>query len=393
MSSGILEAVYVEERGRILATLIRMARNFEDAEEALQDAVTKWPRDSVPQNPGAWLLTVAKNSLIDRRRVDARRRELRALIVDTQADEELPDDVLRLIFLCCHPVLSPEAQIALTLRTLGGLETVEIARAFLVPEPTMAQRLVRAKRKIAEAGVPYRIPTNQELPERVDSVLGVIYLIFNEGHVARAGDALLRVELCTEAIRLATLLNSWLPQRAEVEGLLALLILSHSRRDARTKPDGSLVTLELQDRSLWKRTEIEQGTRLVETALRRKSLGPYQVQAAIAALHSEAATAAQTDWLQIASLYVELLRFDASPVVRLNHAVACGYAGSWQMAIGLIQAIVGLEEYYPYYAAKAQALQRLGRQAESRVALERAIRLTQNRAEREYLSRMMRSSE
>lgn len=366
-------------------------------QDAFVAAELHWDRDGVPENPGAWVLTVARNRLVDRRRVEFRRRQLltqhgpRELIVDNEDDSELPDDVLRLIFLCCHPVLNSQAQIALTLRTLGGLESGEIARAFLVSEATMAQRLVRAKRKIADAGLPYRMPLREDLAERIDSVLRVIYLIFNEGYVARAGEALLRVGLCSESIRLARMMNDWLPGEAEIEGLLALLLLTHSRREARMDECGGLVTLDCQNRKLWKQDEISEGVAFVEQALRRKCLGAYQVQAAIAALHCEARSAAATDWKQISRLYDELMRFDRSGVARLNRAVAVGYAFGWTQALELVDAVDNLDGYYPYHTARAQMLQRLGRKSEAMAAFNRAIRLTANRAEQEYLSRTMAS--
>jgi RNA polymerase sigma-70 factor, ECF subfamily len=381
----LLETVYRDERSRILATLIRWSRNIDDAEEVLHDAfataAARWGTDGTPDNPAAWLLHTAKNRLIDRRRLESRRREiLSQLIVDSSDTQQLPDDILRLIFTCCHPVLSAEAQIALTLRTLGGLATPEIARAFLLPEPTIAQRIVRAKSKILQAGVPYRIPEAKELPTRLDSVLRVIYLIFNQGYSDY------RSNLANEAIRLATQLNSWLPAQAEVEGLLALLLLTHARRDARLDPQGNLIVLDEQDRNLWHTTEIQQGLALVEQALKRKQLGPYQLQAAIAAVHAEG-----TDWPQIACLYEELLRFDSGSVVRLNHAIAIGYAESWHKALALLESIEGLNDYQPWHAARAQALRRLSRLADARAAFDRAIRLTTTRAEREYLSRIQAS--
>jgi RNA polymerase sigma-70 factor (ECF subfamily) len=382
VTEDVIAHVYRTERSRILATLIRWSRNLDDAEDVLQDAFAtaaqRWPGEGIPDNPAAWLLQASKHRLIDRHRVESRRRELLAqLIVDNQSQEELPDDILRLIFTCCHPVLSPEAQIALTLRTLGGLSTPEIARAFLVPEPTIAQRIVRAKSKILAAGIPYRVPAASELPERLDSVLRVIYLIFNEGY------SQLRPTLANEAIHLASQLNLWLPASAEIEGLLALMLLTHSRRDARIGTNGELIMLDEQDRSLWHQAEIQRGIALVEIALKRKSLGPYQIQAAIAAVHAEG-----SDWPQVARLYEELLRFDCSSVVRLNHAVAVAFAKDWHKGLLLLESIADLDHYHPFHAARAQMLKRVGRLAEARAAFDRAIRLTTNRAEREYLSRV-----
>lgn len=380
-ASEQIDVLYREERSRMLATLIRWARRFDDAEEVLQEAfaeaASRWNQEGVPPKPAAWVMLVAKNRLIGRRRVEKRRRELSGqLVIDQDSGDELPDDVLRLFFTCCHPVLSEEAQIALTLRTLGGLTTGEIARAFLVGEATMAQRLVRAKAKIHEAGVPYRLPENGELPERLNSVLHVVYLIFNEGY------SNYRDDLAAEAIRLGRLLEAWLPGRAEVEGLLALMILHHARRAARRNSAGELVPLDEQDRTLWRELEVKEGVKWVEQALGRRVLGPYQLQAAIAAVHAEG-----EDWKQVALLYGELLRFDGGPVVRLNHAVAVGYAFGMGEGLRLVDSIEGLENYYPWHAARAQMMSRLGRKAEARVAFERAIRLAGNRAEREYLTR------
>ena len=387
MVARVIESVYREERSRILATLIRWSRSIDDAEEVLHDAFAaasvKWPGEGIPAKPGAWILETARNRLIDRRRVEVRRRELlaqhhpTALVVDRSEPEVLANDILRLFFTCCHPVMSPEAQIALTLRTVGGLATPEIARAFLVPEATMAQRIVRAKAKILDAGVPYRLPCAEDLTERVERVLKVIYLIFNEGY------SQMRQDLSFEAIRLGRLLNEWLPGEAEVEGALALMILTHARRDARMDDAGRLVMLDEQDRGRWHSDEIAEGVGLVERALRRKSLGPYQLQAAIAAVHCEG-----TDWLQVARLYEELLRFDSGPVVRLNHAVAMGYSCSWEVGLRLVDAIEDLGEYQPWHAARAQMLLRAGKAAEARVAFETAIELSRNSAEREYLIRV-----
>ncbi len=376
-----ITTVYREERGRLLATLIRLARNLDDAEEVLQEAFARaarlWPDQGIPARPAGWILEVARNLLLDQRRGEKRRRELlRELIVDRTDDTELADDVLRLIFTCCHPVLSLEAQIALTLRTVGGLTTPEIARAFLLPEATLAQRIVRAKAKIRDAGVPYRIPTAADFPERLTGVLLTLYLIFNEGYSQH------RHDLAAEALRLGRLLLEWLPGQAEVEGLVALMTLHHARRTARLNAQGDLIPLDEQDRSLWQAAEIATGRQLVEQALRRRQLGPYQLQAAIAAAHTEG-----PDWPQVALLYNELLRFDASPIVRLNHAVAVGLAGDVSTALSLLNDLHGLDAYAPWHAARAQMLKRAGEPAAARAAFGAAIRLSHNRAEREYLSR------
>lgn len=398
MSVSVIEAAFLAERGKLLASLIRLARNFDDAEdvlsEALLEAQAHWGRE-LPAHPGAWLLTVAKRKLLDRRRQDKRRRELlaqhppAALLTDAPTDDALPDDILRLIFTCCHPVLSPEARIALTLRTLGGLSTPEIARAFLVEEPTMAQRLVRAKRKIALAGIRYAVPAAEDLPERLSSVLQVLYLIFNEAYSATEGPRLLRTDLAQEAIRLSTLMRTCFPHEPEVDGLHALLLLTHARRDARLDPQGHLVTLDQQNRALWHRDEIAAALAILEPALRRKQLGPYQLHAAIMAVHAEAPTAAQTDWPQILLLYDELRRFDHSPTVTLNMAVALAHAQSWAHAEPLLASIQGLDDYYPFHAARAHCARALGRLPEARAAFQRALQLTRNAVERDYLSRQL----
>ena len=402
-----LEAVWRAESGKILATLIRLARGFEDAEEVLEEAFLSalevWPRDGWPENPGAWLMTVAKRKLLDRKRVEQRRREivsawlpregLRDTALLTAEPDALADDVLRLIFTCCHPALSEEARIALTLKTLGGLTTGEVARAFLVEEETMAQRLVRAKRKIAAAGVPYEVPEARERSERLASVLHVLYLIFNEGYSATGGAHLQRLDLAAEALRLAGVLFQAMPGEAEVEGLMALLVLTHARRFARVDGEGKLMTLDQQDRRLWPEAELAVGIGLVEQALRRKRLGPYQLQAAIAAVHAEAKTAEETDWGQIVCLYEELLRFDPSPVVRLNHAVAVAHAFCWEEALGLLEKLEGLDGYGPYHVARAQAFVQVGRPGLAQAAYRRAIELTANAASRAFLEQRLESTE
>jgi RNA polymerase sigma-70 factor, ECF subfamily len=363
----------------------------------------------VPSNPGAWITTTARNRAIDRvRRARRLREKTEALGRDAVIEAELgaiepgeggeealaiPDDRLRLIFTCCHPALALDARVALTLRTLGGLTTPEIARAFLVPEATLAQRLVRAKRKIRDAGIPYRIPPPEVLPERLDGVLRVLYLVFNEGYAASSGDALIRRELTAEAIRLARIVVSLLPDEPEAAGLLALMLLHDARRDARTGPDGSLVLLEDQDRSRWDGDRIAEGSALVETALRRGRPGPYQLQAAIAALLDEAPSVDATDWAQIVAIYAALQRVDPSPVVALNHAAAVAMADGPATGLALMDAIAatGRLDAYPYlHAARADLLRRLGRRTEAAAAYGRALDLTSNAAERAYLERRRR---
>ncbi len=399
------EAVFRREHGRIIAGLIRRCGSFDRAEEAMQEAfaaaLAAWPAHGVPYNPAAWIATAAWRKLIDAGRRERTRREkqgfleLEAAIAPSEEPmpSELPpaieDDRLRLIFTCCHPALNREAQIALTLRTLGGLSTGEIARAFLVPEATLAQRLVRAKLKIAQARIPYEIPAEEALPERRAAVRAVIYLIFNEGYVATSGDALIRRELCAEAIRLGRVLCEI--DRAEPEslGLLALMLLHDSRRHARVDDAGMLVTLEEQDRSRWDREQIGDGLALVDAALRQGRVGPYQLQAAIAAVHAAAASAEDTDWPQIAALYGELARIDPSPVVLLNRAVAVGMNAGPEHGLALIEELCGLDRYYLFHAARADLLRRLGFALAAAEAYRRALALTANGAERAYLERRL----
>jgi len=401
-------AAFHEEWGQVVATLIRVTGDWDLAEECAQDAfaqaLDRWRRDGVPRRPGAWLTTTARHRALDVLRREAvgaaKLREAAVLVRDEGPydpdydgdDSGVQDDRLRLIFTCCHPALPIEARVALTLRTLAGLTTPEIARAFLVPEATMAQRLVRAKKKIRNAGIPYRVPPAHLLPERTTGVLGVVYLLFNEGYAATSGADLVRTDLCAEAIRLARVLARLMPDEPETLGLLALLLLHDARRHTRVDAAGELVTLEDQDRSAWDRAEIDEGAALLETALRRGSPGPHQIQAAIAACHTTAATAEDTDWADIAGLYGELARFVPSAVVRLNRAVAVGMSEGPDAGLALVAELEDegdLDGYHLLDATRADLLRRSGRRTEAAGAYERALEFVENDAERRFLEKRL----
>jgi RNA polymerase sigma-70 factor (ECF subfamily) len=396
-----VEKIFREEHGRVLAALISQFEDFDLAEDSLQDALVnaleRWETNGIPNNPGAWLTTVARRRAVDRvRRSTTLEHSLVTLDPQISQDEpemddtQISDDRLKLMFTCCHPALAPEVQVALTLHTLGGLSTQEVARAFFVAEPTMAQRLARARKKIRDAGIPYRMPPADLLPERLNALLAIIYLIFNEGYVATSGDTPIRGELCGEAIRLCRVLVHLMPQSAEARGLLALMLLHDSRREARLDAAGELVLLDEQDRARWDQKKIREGTATLDEALALNDPGPYQVQAAISALHAEAPTAEATDWQQIAALYDSLARMTSSTVVEVNRAVATAMARGAQAGLEMLLRLESQADgYYPYHAARADLLRRNRQREAAADAYRRALDLCGNRAERAYLQRRL----
>jgi RNA polymerase sigma-70 factor (ECF subfamily) len=396
-----LERIFREESGRVVATLVRLFGDIDIAEEMVQEAFLvaseRWPETGLPPNPGGWITTTARNRAIDRLRREGSRHDrhnqaalLHQSSEPVEPEGDVKDDRLRLIFTCCHPALAPSAQIALTLRLLGGLETPYIARAFLVPEQTMAKRLVRAKQKIRDAKIPYRVPRDAELPRRLRSVLTVIYLVFNEGYTASEGDHLIRADLCAEAIRLARLVAELMPDEPEALGLLALLLLTESRRAARTSADGTIVLLPDQDRARWDRELIAEGQAIVRRCLRRNQPGPYQIQSAISAVHSDAATAADTDWSQILRLYDQLLAITPSPIVALNRAVALAEIEGAATALTVVDSL-DLDTYHLFHATRAELLVRLHRYDDAGRAYDRALALANNAAEHILLERKRQS--
>ena len=406
LTSDAIGRVFREEYGRVVAGLVRLLGNIDLAEESVQEAFAvatqRWPETGVPPNPAAWITVTARNRALDRLRRESTRahREQRATMTDAHDgpfddpfDDEafdeaaIVDDRLRLIFTCCHPALAPEAQVALTLRLLGGLHATEIARAFLVPEATMRQRITRAKRKIAANNIPYRVPEAAELPERLAAALAVIYLVFNEGYVATAGDELVRDDLCVEAIRLGRILAGLMPDEPEAVGLLALMLLIAARRPARAA-DGELVQLRDQDRELWDRALIDEGHDLVRACLRRNHPGPYQIQAAINAVHTDAGTAADTDWRQVVQLYEQLMQIAPSPVVAMNRAIAIAELDGPDVGLTALAGLP-LEHYQPYHSTRADLLRRAGRTAEAADEYDKALVLTTNETERRFLERRL----